>query len=126
MKLIRVKNGTETGVVLKSSFSISISDSNWLPKSFSKWYNNRIRLYFPDLETQFQTLNFILLEIQKQIKNRDASATQNELRQMTFELRRVDQEIHEKNDQIEKLNRDLRKVNLQSFVRETNSTKVKR
>ena len=45
---------------------------------------------------------------------------------MTFELRRVDQEIHEKNDQIEKLNRDLRKVNLQSFVRETNSTKVKR
>jgi len=44
---------------------------------------------------------------------------------MTFELRRVDQEIHEKNDQIEKLNRDLRKVNLQSFVRETNSTKVK-
>lgn len=64
------------------------------------------------------------LEIQKQIKNRDASATQNELRQTTFELRRVDQEIHEKNDQIEKLNRDLRKVNLQSFVRETNSTKV--
>ena len=45
---------------------------------------------------------------------------------MTFEIRRVDQEIHEKNDQIEKLNRDLRKVNLQSFVRETNSTKVKR
>ena len=45
---------------------------------------------------------------------------------MTFELRRVDQEIHEKNDQIEKLNRDLRKVNLQSFVRETNSTKVKK
>ena len=71
-------------------------------------------------------LYFIILEIQKQIKNRDASATQNELRQMTFELRRVDQEIHEKNDQIEKLNRDLRKVNLQSFVRETNSTKVKR
>lgn len=64
------------------------------------------------------------LEIQKQIKNRDASTAQNELRQVAFDVRRVDQEIHEKNDQIEKLNRDLRKVNLQSFVRETNSTKV--
>ena len=74
----------------------------------------------------FRSSSLYFLEIQKQIKNRDASATQNELRQMTFELRRVDQEIHEKNDQIEKLNRDLRKVNLQSFVRETNSTKVKR
>ena len=42
---------------------------------------------------------------------------------MVSELRKVDVEITAKNEQIEKLNRDMRKVNLQSFVRETNSSK---
>ena len=40
-------------------------------------------------------------------------------------MRIIDKLIQEKKEEIEKLNRELRKVNLQSFVRESNtSTKV--
>lgn len=56
-------------------------------------------------------------------KKQSASLTQDELRRMASELRKIDAEILAKNEQIEKLNRDMRKVNLQSFVRETNSSK---
>ena len=63
-------------------------------------------------------------EMKRKLKSQDASMTQDEVRRVVLELRTLDKLIQEKKDEVERLNRDLRKVNLQSFVRESNSSKV--
>lgn len=64
------------------------------------------------------------IEMKRKLKSQDTSNTQDEIRRVVLELRTLDKLIQEKKDEVEKLNRDLRKVNLQSFVRESNSSKV--
>ena len=72
----------------------------------------------------YAVFHVIYSEMKRKLKSQDASMTQDEVRRVVLELRTLDKLIQEKKDEVERLNRDLRKVNLQSFVRESNSSKV--